>query len=153
MGEGMSYAGRAAARCGVAVARYLPSLALVLVLAGCSGGSPQMVAIYTPIPRPDVFGEVLAKVKEMGYTIVKEDAESGHVLGQKPSAVAGETDEIDVWVEPAPEGGTTKVGVTASRVLPAAGQGAEKRVAATTSTNRDALAVIGLYNRIRRPPS
>src|SRR5688572_17995078 len=103
MSEWISHADRAAARSRAVVAPYLACLALVFVSAACSGGSPQMTAIYTPIPRPDVFTEVLAKVKEMGYTIVKEDAETGHVLGQRPSGVAGEKDEIDVWIGLAPE--------------------------------------------------
>jgi hypothetical protein len=154
MGEGKSYAERTGAPCPVAAGRYLATFAFLFMLAGCGGGSPQLTSIYTPVPRQDVYGEVLAKVKEMGYTIIKEDAETGHVLGQKPSAIEGEKDEIDVWIGLAPESTqTTKVSVTASRVIPASGQEAEKRIAANSNTNRDGLAVIGLYNRIRRPPS
>ena len=131
---------------------------LLLAMAGCAG-HPVQIGIYTPYPKEVMMNEVRQKVAELGYTIQRMDSVNYELVADRPltPSVSG-ADKEELVIRIAPDNtGSTKMTVTAARVLPASADRPIKRVTASAKTNADANAIVQMYMKARRgttpPPS
>lgn len=130
---------------------------VVLALAGCAG-HPIQVGIYTPYPPREMLTEVQQKVTQLGYTVQRIDTVNNSIVADRQidPPVNGATRE-EMVISIAPDNtGSTKMTITAARILPATENRPAKRVTASAKTNADANAVIQMYMKARKkaaPPS
>jgi hypothetical protein len=118
---------------------------------GC-GGHPVQIGIYAPYPREQMMAEVQQKVAEMGYTVQRFDSLKYELIAERqltPPVDGSDKEELIVSVVP-DNTGSTKLTVTASRILPATADRPIKRVTASAKTNADANALIQMYMKARK---
>jgi hypothetical protein len=118
---------------------------------GCAG-HPVQVGIYTPYSKESMMTEVRQKVAELGYTVQKFDSINYELVADRPldPPVDG-ADREEMAIKIAPDNtGSTKLTVTASRIIPATPDHPLKRVTASARTNADANAVIQMYMKARK---
>jgi hypothetical protein len=124
----------------------------LLAMAGCAG-HPVQIGIYTPYPKEVMMTEVRQKVTELGYTIQRMDSVNFELVAdrQLTKPVDG-ADKEELVIRIAPDNtGSTKMTVTASRIIPATPDRPIKRVTASAKTNSDANAIVQMYMKARRP--
>ena len=124
----------------------------LLAMAGCAG-HPVQIGIYTPYPREVMMSEVRQKVTELGYTIQRVDTVNYELVADRPlnPPVDGSSKE-EMVIRIAPDNtGSTKMTITAARIVPATADRPIKRVTASARTNADANAVVQMYMKARRP--
>jgi hypothetical protein len=124
---------------------------LATALSGCAG-HPVVLGIYTPYNPREMLTEVQQKVTELGYTVQRVDTINNELIAERtlqPPVEGAEREEMVVRIAP-DQTGSTKMTVTASRILPATADRPLKRVTASARTNADANAVIQMYMKARK---
>ena len=127
---------------------------LAIALSGCAG-HPVVNGIYTPYPPREMLTEVQQKVTDLGYTIQRLDTVNNELVADRalePPADGAEREELIVRIAP-DNTGSTKMTVTASRILPATADRPLKRITASARTNADANAIIQMYMKPRKRTS
>jgi hypothetical protein len=123
----------------------------LLVMAGCAG-HPVQIGIYTPYPKEVMMGEVRQKVTELGYTIQRLDTVNYELVADRtlePPVKGSSKEEMVIRIAP-DNTGSTKMTITAARIIPATADHPLKRVTASARTNADANAVLQMYMKARR---
>ena len=131
-----------------------PLVVLAIALTGCAG-HPVVVGIYTPYPPREMLTEVQQKVTDLGYTIQRLDTVNNELVADRPvepPVDGAEREEMIVRIAP-DNTGSTKMTVTASRILSATADRPLKRVTASARTNADANAIIQMYMKPRKRTS
>ena len=131
-----------------------PLVVLAIALSGCAG-HPVVVGIYTPYPPREMLTEVQQKVTDLGYTIQRLDTVNNELVADRPvepPVDGAEREEMIVRIAP-DNTGSTKMTVTASRILSATADRPLKRVTASARTNADANAIIQMYMKPRKRTS
>ena len=129
-----------------------PFLVVVAIaLSGCAG-HPVVLGIYTPYNPREMLTEVQQKVIDLGYTVQRVDTINNELVAERPLQPPIEgADREEMVVRIAPDQtGSTKMTVTASRIMPATENRPIKRVTASARTNADANAVIQMYMKARK---
>jgi hypothetical protein len=123
-----------------------------IMLLGACAGHPVQVGIYTPYPKEEMMVEVQQKVVELGYTVQRFDTLNYELVADRrldPPIGGAEREEMVIRIAP-DQTGSTKMTITAARILPATADRPIKRVTASAKTNADANAVIQMYMKARK---
>ena len=124
---------------------------VAIALSGCAG-HPVVVGIYTPYPPREMLTEVQQKVTELGYTVQRIDTINNELTADRtlePPVDGASREEMVIRIAP-DNTGSTKLTVTASRILPATTNRPLQRVTASARTNADANAIIQMYMKPRK---
>jgi hypothetical protein len=96
--------------------------------------------------------EVRQKVTELGYTIQRFDSINYELVADRPlepPVDGANREELTITISP-DNTGSTKLQVTAARIIPATADRPIKRVTASARTNGDANTIIQMYMKARK---